>query len=105
MRLLSAPDDTSRFMSGEYETLVTAAPRPRKVRSSSGSTTAPVVVGNGDGGYEEGERGAPGRFLPPLRAVLPIDSRGGEPPALPVAVVGGGGGRGGGGVGSWGRVW
>lgn len=59
-------------MSGEYETPVTAAPRPRKVRSSSGST----------GVKEEREAlaAAVADAAAALRLVLAVD-RGGEPPA------------------------
>ena len=37
MRQLSSAEDTRCFMSGEYDTAVTAAPRPTNVRSISGS--------------------------------------------------------------------
>lgn len=59
-------------MSGEYETAVTAAPRPRKVRSSSGST----------GVKDEREAlAAAAAAAAPLRLVLAVDS-GGDPPGI-----------------------
>lgn len=80
MRLLSAAEDTSCFMSGEYETPVTGTPRPRKVRSSSGSTAGK------DGDEKAEERGAAPwlwalAWAAALRLVLAVDSWE-EPPAF-----------------------
>lgn len=73
MRLLSTAEDTSCFMSGEYETEVTAAPRPRKVRSSSGSTAVKDE--------REALAAAAAAAAAPLRLVLAVDS-GGDPPGM-----------------------
>lgn len=89
MRLLSAAEDTSCFMSGEYDTPVTSAPRPRKVRSSSGSTARK----DGDGDDEERGPAAPLLWplpLAALRLVLAVDSWE-EPPAFRRRKLGWGG--------------